>query len=69
MQWSLASQSLQTSYKGRYKCSKSLTHLFLDPFLALLSSALYLRRSELAGCIFQAQMDFGWVWPKRDTEE
>lgn len=46
-----------------------LTQMFLDPFLALLSSALYLRRSELLGCISQAQLDFGWVWPKKGTEE
>lgn len=48
---------------------ESFTHLFLYPSLAFLSSALYLRRSELLGCISQAKLEYGWVWPKRGTEE
>ena len=39
--------------------------LFLDSFLALLRSALYQKRSELSGCISQAQLNFGSVWPKK----
>ena len=48
---------------------ESFTHLFLYLSLAFLSSALYLRRSELSGCISQAKLEYGWVWPKRGTEE
>lgn len=46
-----------------------LAQMLLDLSLALLSFALYLRRSEFLGCISQAQLDSGWAQPKKGTEE
>lgn len=55
---------------GSTRCGcHSFTHLFLNPFPTFLSSALQLSGSELSGSVFQAQLNFGWLWPKRDTEE